>query len=91
MKIATWNNNTQNVHKAILVCNKLLRNLKTWKSIGLMLLVIYNDVIKSSQSGSICSWDSVEIKLALFFEFCDIILYNSGNLSKFLFIILCVK
>ena len=91
MKIATRNNNTQNVRKAILVCNKLLRNLKTWKSIGLMLLVIYNDVIKSSQSGSICSWDSVEIKLALFFEFCDIILYSSGNLSKFLFIILCVK
>ena len=27
---------------------QLLRNLITWKSIGLMLLVIYNDVIKSS-------------------------------------------
>ena len=26
----------------------LERNLMTWKSIGLMLLVIYNDVIKSS-------------------------------------------
>ena len=33
---------------AVLVCGKPLRNLMTWKIIGLMLLVIYNDVIKSS-------------------------------------------
>ena len=38
----------------------------TWKSIGLMLLVIYNEVIKSLQSASICLRDSVEIKLKLF-------------------------
>ena len=31
--------------QAILVCDKVLRNLVIWKSIGLMLLVIYNDVI----------------------------------------------
>ena len=48
MKIMTRNNNTQNVRKAIMVCDKVLRNLKTWKSIGLMLLVVYNDAIKSS-------------------------------------------
>ena len=48
MKIMTRKNNTQNVRKAILVCDKDLRNLKTWKSIGLMLLVVYNDAIKSS-------------------------------------------
>ena len=48
MKIMTRNNNTRNVRKAIMVCDKVLRNLKTWKSIGLMLLVIYNDAIKSS-------------------------------------------
>ena len=48
MKIMTRKNNTQNVCKAILVCDKDLRNLKTWKSIGLMLLVVYNDAIKSS-------------------------------------------
>ena len=48
MKIMTRNNNTQNVRKAILVCDKDFRNLKTWKSIGLMLLVVYNDAIKSS-------------------------------------------
>ena len=47
-KIVTRNNNTQNVRKDILVCDKLLRNLKTWKSIGLMVLVVYNNVIKSS-------------------------------------------
>ena len=34
--------------QTILVCYKLLRNLTTWKSIGLMLLPIYNNVIKSS-------------------------------------------
>ena len=44
---------------------KLLRNLMTWKSIALILLVIYN-VIKSSYSGSICWYDLVEIKLKLF-------------------------
>ena len=48
MKIMTRNNNTRNVRKAIMVCDKVLRNLKTWKSIGLMLLVVYNDAIKSS-------------------------------------------
>ena len=48
MKIVTANNNTQNVRKDILVCDKLSRDLQTWKSIGLMLLVIYNNVIKSS-------------------------------------------
>ena len=44
----TRNNNTRNVRKAIMVCDKVLRNLKTWKSIDLMLLVVYNDAIKSS-------------------------------------------
>ena len=48
MKIMTRNNNTRNVRKAIMVCDKVLRNLKTWKSIDLMLLVVYNDAIKSS-------------------------------------------
>ena len=38
----------------------------TWKCIGLMLLVIYNDVIKFPTSGSICLCDSVEIKLEYF-------------------------
>ena len=33
---------------AILVCDKLLRNMMNWKSIGLILMLIYNDVIKSS-------------------------------------------
>ena len=33
---------------AILVCDKLLRNLMTWKSIGLMLLLIYDDATKYS-------------------------------------------
>ena len=41
-------NNAQNVREAMLVCDKLLRNLKTWESIGLMLLAVYNIVIKSS-------------------------------------------
>ena len=45
MKIVTRNNNTQNVRKATLVCEKLLRNLNTWKSIELMLFVVYNNVI----------------------------------------------
>ena len=48
VEIVTRNNYTQNVCKAILICDKLLRNLKTSKSIGLMLLVLYNNVIKSS-------------------------------------------
>ena len=48
MKFVTANNNTQNIRKGILVCDKLLRDLQTWKSIGLMLLVIYDNVIKSS-------------------------------------------
>ena len=48
MKIATKNNNTQNGCKAMLVCDKLLINLKTWKSVGLMLLVIDNNVINLS-------------------------------------------
>ena len=33
---------------AILVWDKLSRDLMSWKSIELMLLLIYNDVIKSS-------------------------------------------
>ena len=33
---------------SILVCDKLLRNLMTWKSIGLMLLLIYDDATKYS-------------------------------------------
>ena len=41
MKIVARNNNIQNVR------DKFLKNLVTWKSIELMLLVIYNDVIKS--------------------------------------------
>ena len=45
MKIVTRSNNTQNVRKATLVCEKLLRNLNTWKSIELMLFVVYNNVI----------------------------------------------
>ena len=88
MKFVTANNNTQNIRKDILVCDKLLRDLQTWKSIGLMLLVIYDNVIKSSWSRSICWCDSVEIKFELFFEICDIILYSSANLPKFLFIIM---
>ena len=48
MKIVTRNKNKQGVCKAILVCDKFLRNMKTSKCIGLMLLVIYNNVIKSS-------------------------------------------
>ena len=48
MKTVTRNNNTQNVHKATLVCDKLLRNLKTWKSIGLIIWA-KNTIIKSSQ------------------------------------------
>ena len=48
IKIATKNNNTQNGCKAMLVCDKLLINLKTWKSVGLMLLVIDNNVINLS-------------------------------------------
>ena len=47
------NNNTQNFRKANLL-QQTVENLMIWKSIGLMLLVIYNDVIKSSQSASIC-------------------------------------
>ena len=47
MKTVTSNNNTQNVHKAILVCDKLLRNLKTWKRIGLIIWA-KNTIIKSS-------------------------------------------
>ena len=34
--------------KAILVYDKLLRNLMIWKSVGLMLLVIYDDGSQSS-------------------------------------------
>ena len=34
--------------QGIVVCDKLLRNLMTWVSIGLMLLVIHSHVIKSS-------------------------------------------
>ena len=48
MKIVTRINNALSVCKNILVCDKLLRNLKTWKNIRLMLLVVYNNVIKSS-------------------------------------------
>ena len=47
------NNNTQNFRKANLL-QQTVEKLMIWKSIGLMLLVIYNDVIKSSQSASIC-------------------------------------
>ena len=66
-KIVTSSNNSQSVRKAELVCDILLRNLKTWKSIEIMLLVVYNNVLKSSWSASICWCDSVEIKLELFF------------------------
>ena len=59
-KIVTSSNNSQSVRKAKLVCDILLRNLKTWKSIEIMLLVVYNNVLKSSWSGSICWCDSVE-------------------------------
>ena len=53
LKIVTRNNNTLDVRKALLVCDKLLKNLKIWTNIGLMLLVVYDNVIKSSYSGSI--------------------------------------
>ena len=47
MQIVTRNNNTQIAHKPYWFVT-LLRNLMTWKSNELMLLVIYNDVTKSS-------------------------------------------
>ena len=48
MKIVTRNNNTRDVRKALLVCDKPLKNLKIWTNIGLMLLVVYDNVIKCS-------------------------------------------
>ena len=45
-QIVTRNNNTQIARKPYWFVT-LLRNLMTWKIIGLMLIVIYNDVTKS--------------------------------------------
>ena len=63
----------------------LERNLMTWKSIGplAMLLVIF--IIWKYLLWF--SWN----KAGIVFEFDDIVLYSSTNLSKFLFVILCLK
>ena len=68
----------------------LERNLMTWKSIWLMLLVICNDAIKIFIIWKYLLWFSLN-KAGIAFELRDLILYSSANLSMFLFVILCFK
>ena len=88
MKIITRKNNAQIVRKPYWFVTNSCETLE--KSIGLMLLVIYNDVILTLHYLEVFV-DVIIIKLnkaGITFEFCDIILYTSANLSK---ILLCVK
>ena len=80
---------TLKTFKARLVWYKLSRNLMTWKSIGPVLLVIY-DAVKPATIFW-CDLVKTKIKLELFLKFCDITLCNSADVSKVLFIILFVK
>ena len=48
MRTATRNNNTQIIRTTYWFVGNLGRDLITWKSIGIMLLVICNDIMQSS-------------------------------------------
>ena len=86
MKIITRKNNAQIVRKPYWFETNSCETLE--KSIGLMLLVIYNDVILTLHYLEVFV-DVIKLnKAGITFEFCDIILYTSANLSK---ILLCVK
>ena len=86
MKIITRKNNAQIVRKPYWFVTNSCETLE--KSIGLMLLVIYNDVILTLHYLEVFV-DVIKLnKVGITFEFCDLILYTSANLSK---ILLCVK